>query len=143
MSGSHYIYTISRHRLTGPVEVIGHAHVLEEATSNAKVQLTISLTSVYEEINREDGFRISGEITRRHEGEGGICRDRFLNPMKSVLSSHCKVILSSTKLVTECSKLWSRDWSVVLKLQNKRRPTSSNNVSLKLWLSPKKASAEY
>lgn len=87
------------------MEIVGHAHVLEKVTSNVKVQLTISLTSIYEEIDWKYGLCIGSEETRRNEGEVGVCRNRFLDPVKSVLSGHSEVIFAGAELVTERSKL--------------------------------------
>lgn len=55
---------LNPHRFTGPMEPIRHVHVLEEAASNVKVQLAISLAPIYEEIDGEHRLCISSEKSR-------------------------------------------------------------------------------
>lgn len=61
MDSGDYINALSARWLASSMEVFGHAHVLEEAACNVKIQLSISLASIYEEIDGENGLCVSRE----------------------------------------------------------------------------------
>ena len=62
----------------GPVatiKVLRIRCVLEESSSGSHVKGSLSGTTIYEEAERENGFGIGGEDTRRKEGEVGVSRN--------------------------------------------------------------------
>ena len=65
------------------MKIVREFHVPEETKSNVEVELAISLTTVNEEINGENGFSIRRYIARCDEGECGVGGDGVFDTIEA------------------------------------------------------------
>ena len=86
-------------------EVRRERHVLEEAASDIKVQLTTGVTTIDEEVDGEDRLSEGSEKTRRNQGELWIVLDGILDKKLAQLSSDGVVIFPSSVLLTVFDEL--------------------------------------
>lgn len=70
------------------IKVLRIRCVLEESSSGSHVEGSLSGTTINEEAERENGFGIGGEDTRRKEGEVGVSRNRILNTVPTDLQTN-------------------------------------------------------
>ena len=75
VSGEDDIGSFPGDGVVGAEEAVGEAAVLEEAAGDVHFQLTTTVASIDEEVDRERRFRKGSEIAGRNEGEVGVSRN--------------------------------------------------------------------
>lgn len=87
------------------MEVFGETAILEENTSDVEVELTIVLTSIYPQVNGEDGVVVGREETGSYNAELGVSSDGILESLESELAGGSEIIFSTTVLLAVADKL--------------------------------------
>lgn len=91
--------------LIGSVEIVGHAHVLEEVTSGVHTKLAIWIATIDENKGRQNRFRIRTEGSGRDETELRILRDALLVKVVAIFRGGIDIVETTSILVTELLEL--------------------------------------
>lgn len=105
MSSKDFGSTFTAYRPISTEKTVWHTAVSEETTRGSNVQLTITLTAIYEEFHWESGFCVGHKDARGDERELGVSRDGLLDTLPPELSCNGQVVFSSSKTVAEANQL--------------------------------------
>jgi hypothetical protein len=127
--------------LSGPVKVSRELAEFEERAGVGDGEFAVCAPSVDEEVDRERGDAVGDDVSDVLHGEVGVGGDGVLDEGVAELAGDVDVVGAVTVAVTEVDELFDAYVSTRgLGIWARATLTLLNNVWLKLWLSPKKAS---
>jgi len=121
------------------MEIGGQLHELEETACYSQIQLAISLSSIDEEIDGEDGFSIGSEETRGDERERGVVLHGILVEEVPEFSCDRQVIFSSSKFVAEADEILESSFIEVVIVSEEEIGTGHTSITFAIVMGVKTA----